>query len=84
MKSNDMLILPGPLNILEVGLKDGQVLRFNNVLRHNIKFNNESRCYEIYFEYFDEGNMKEVYSTVIIPLNDLELITCTSLHDSKG
>lgn len=80
---NDMKIMRGPQNILEVGLNDGQVLRFNNVLKHNIKFNNESRCYEIYFQYFDEGNMKAVYSTVIIPLNDLELITCTSLHDSK-
>lgn len=81
---DDIKIMRAPLNILEVGTKDGKMLIFNNVLKHNIKFNNDSRCYEIYFQYFDEGNMKEVYSTVVIPLNDLELITCTSLHDSKG
>lgn len=79
-----MELISSPLNILEAGTKDGNMFRFNNVLSHTIKFNNDSKCYEIYFTYFDEGNMKRVYSTLIIPLNDLEIITCTSLHNSKG
>ena len=78
-----MEIMKVPGNILEVGTKDGQLFRFDNVLKHNIKFNNDSKCYEVYFKYFDECNMKSVYTTLVIPLNDLEVITCTSLHGTE-
>lgn len=80
----DIKFIRSPLNILEASTKDGNVFRFDHVLSHSINFNNDSKCYEIYFTYYDESNMKDLYSTIIIPLNDLEIITCTSLHNSKG
>lgn len=83
MNSDEVKILKGPTNILQVGTKDGNVFHFNNVINHAIKFNNDSRCYEIYFVYFDEGDMDSVYSTLVIPLNDLEVIMCSSLHGAK-